>query len=684
MLLLCSIASVAVVGLVEYISARGAMERNTYSRLTELRTGQKRAIDTLFADLRGSLRVYSRGYSTIDALTAFTAGIDELERARIDTAEKQAVVEYYRDHVVKPTEAATGVELDINALLPTSNAQEYLAAHYNGRAAQSDDTAGDDPGDGSAWTAANVRFNGFFREIVNRSEYQDALLIDIRGNVVYTYRKGADLGTNILTGPYRESNLHDAYQKVMSANVTELVWITDFAPYQPALGAPTAWLVSAVRAKDSKPLGVLALPLPITRINAIMTADRHWEQSGMGRSMETYLAGPDSLMRSDSRLFLQDPEKYRREAMAAGTPEAVVDKAIRLGGTTLVQPVPTAGLRAAQSGETGITTDVGYLGERELQAHAPLSVPDSDLHWAVLATQDTSEAFARIASFTRTMVLTTTVLIFVICLVAALLSRMFVRPIRRLDEGTRRISAGDYDVTIPVRSRDEIGDLTAAFNDMSRNLQVKDRLLTEQRKENDRLLLSLMPEPVLRRYRDGEQTIAQEHHDVSVVYAEVAGFDEAELSGDELVTMIDDLLRQFDSAAESVGVEQIRTLHTGYLAGCGLTTPRLDHAHRTVEFAREMARIVERFNGRTGRHLALRAGVTSGTVTSGLVGRSGVVYDMWGSAVSMAYQTYHGAPQPGIYVSTAVHDAVGDAWRFTEAGGVVVDGENQPIWRLTE
>jgi nitrogen fixation/metabolism regulation signal transduction histidine kinase len=106
----------------------------------------------------------------------------------------------------------------------------------------------------------------------------------------------------------------------------------------------------------------------------------------------------------------------------------------------------------------------------------------------VVATIDTSEAFAPVVTFTRKLVLSTTVIIFVVCLAAMLLARLFVRPIRRLEAGAQRISAGDYDVNLPVLSRDEFGELTATFNDMGRNLAIKDELLTEQRRENDRLL----------------------------------------------------------------------------------------------------------------------------------------------------------------------------------------------------
>ncbi len=686
MLLVCSILSVAVVGVVGFLTGRNALQSLASDRLIELRGSQQRAIETLFTDLTNSLVVYTHGSTVPDALQAFITGFDQLGNATISPAQQQAIVSYYNDKVVEPIARTTGVKLDVNALLPSSNAQKYLQAVYTAPPRWNGDSIRvDDAGDGSAWSAANARFNNYFREIVTRFEYRDALLLDTRGNVVYSANKGPALGTNILTGPYHESNLRDAYEKALGANAIDFVEITDFYPYQPQLDAPTAWLVSPV-GTEGRIEGVMALPLPITKINRIMTADKQWVAAGMGNTTETYLAGPDKLMRSDSRLFLQDPQAYRREAIAAGTPPDVVDKAIRLSGTTLVQPVASAGLRAAQRGQTGVISDTDYLGNRVLEAYAPLNVPDSDLHWSILVTRDASEAFARIASFSKTLVLAITAMIFVICVASMLLAQLILRPIRRLEVGTQKISSGDYDVKIPVTSRDEIGNLTAAFNEMSRNLEIKEELLNEQRRENDRLLLSLMPEPVVQRYREGEQTIAAEHQDVTVIFADIVGLDEIsdDVSGDELVGIVDELVRQFDSAAESLGVERIRTFHNGYLASCGVTTPRLDNIHRTVDFALEMRHIIDRFNSQTGHQLSLRVGINTGDVVSGLVGQSSLVYDMWGSAVSLAYQMQSGAPQAGIYVTSPVYEAMRDIWKFTPAGTISVSGSEQQIWRLSE
>jgi class 3 adenylate cyclase len=684
MLLVSSLISLAVVCVVEYISGRNTLLPAAAERMTELREAQKRAMEMLFSDLTNSLIVYSSGTTVVEAVQAFTAGFDQLADATIDPGQQQSLVNYYNDKVIKPIQQATGDKLSIDTLLPNSNAQKYLQVHYTVPSSDPS-TRPDDAGDGSAWSAANARFNNYFREIATRFEYRDAVLLDTRGNLVYSVNKGPGLGTNILTGPYRESNLRAAYEKAMGANSVDFVWITDFQPFQPQLGVPIAWLVSPI-ASAGRTEGVLALPLPISKVNRIMTADKHWKAAGMGETAETYLTGPDNLMRSDSRLFLEDPEKYQREAVAAGTPPDIVEQAIRWRGTTLVQPVATAAVRAAQRGQTGTVVGTGYLGDRELAAYTPLYVPNSDLRWSILATRDSAEAYDRIGSFTRTLILTTTVMVFVICIAAMLLAQRFVRPIRRLQDGARAISAGNYDIAIPVTSRDEIGDFTVAFNEMSRNLEIKEDLLNEQRKENDRLLLSLMPEPVVQRYRDGEQIIAQEHQDVTVIFADIVGLDEISnvLSGNELVGMVDELVRELDSAAETLGVEPIRTVHNGYLASCGLNVPRLDSVPRTVDFALEMQRIIERFNSRTGHHLSLRAGINTGNVISGLVGRTSVIYDMWGAAVNLAHQMRSGATESGVYVTSEVYEVMRDIRQFTPAGSITVDGSEQPIWRLSE
>lgn len=53
------------------------------------------------------------------------------------------------------------------------------------------------------------------------------------------------------------------------------------------------------------------------------------------------------------------------------------------------------------------------------------------------------------------------------------LARLITRPVHRLVEATRLVSAGDLDHQAPVTTRDEIGELTESFNQMTRSLKEK-------------------------------------------------------------------------------------------------------------------------------------------------------------------------------------------------------------------
>lgn len=684
-LVLYTVVAAAVVGIIAFQAGRSSLREAVFNRLTELRHSQSQALESELSDLKNSLIMFTHGVNLAGAIREFTAGFDELADATIDPAQSQSIVDYY-NRFTREAEQHSGAVIDTNALLPTSNAQRYLQANYTTRRKDGDSMITiDDAHDGSAWSAANARYQQFFSEIVTRFEFEDALLLDTRGNVVYCADKNVDLGTNILTGPYRGSNLRGAYEKALSSNSADYVGFTDFELYQPAENAPTAWMVSPV-APGGRTVGVLALQFPISKINRLMTYDKEWAKSGLGKTGETFLVGTDGLMRSDSRLFLEDPQQYKHDVVEAGTPPDVADTAIRLGSTTLVQPAGLEANRAAQKGQSGTLITTDYLGRETLQAYTPVVVKDSGLHWSIVTKINTSEAFRREASFTNTMAVSTTGIVLAACVLSVFLAPLFVRPIRRLEAGARRISAGDYNVVIPVGTRDEVGDLTRAFNEMSRSLTVKEQLLNEQRKAYEQLLHSLMPESVAERYRQGEQIITSQRQNVTVIFADIIGLDrlQAELPSEESLALFNDLIRKLDAAADDLGMERVHTVRNGYLASSGLNVPRLDNVRRTVDFALECQRIVERFSSETNHPLSLRAGIDAGPVSSGLVGPSTVVYDLWGSAVNLAYQVKGGSAQPGIYVTSQVRDTLQETRNFTAAGSVTVDGEEQPIWRLSE
>ena len=179
--------------------------------------------------------------------------------------------------------------------------------------------------------------------------------------------------------------------------------------------------------------------------------------------------------------------------MRNGTPEDIAKREVEVKGSTLLQPVDTLAVNRALTGESGITADEDYIGPESLVAYAPLDIPGLD--WVIVAKVDESEALAPVNTFARNIALSIAAIVLVVCLLSLVFSRIFTRPLTRLAAAVRRVSAGERGVAVPVTSKDEIGDLGSAFNDMSNTLAIKQELIDEQRKEIDDLLASLMPEP---------------------------------------------------------------------------------------------------------------------------------------------------------------------------------------------
>ncbi len=87
-----------------------------------------------------------------------------------------------------------------------------------------------------------------------------------------------------------------------------------------------------------------------------------------------------------------------------------------------------------------------------------------------------------------------------------------------------RFAAGDYGAKVAVRRRDEIGRLCAAFNGMVDELREKNPLIESKNRENEELLLNVLPGPIANRLRGGEKNIADGFAEVTVAFADIVGF----------------------------------------------------------------------------------------------------------------------------------------------------------------
>jgi len=272
--------------------------------------------------------------------------------------------------------------------------------------------------------------------------YDMFLICAAHGHVMYTNEKESDIGENLAHGPYRNSGLADLWAKVVNTGKPAMV---DMAPYAPSRGAPAIFAGYPIHNTSKNLIGVVGFQIPVSQINDVM-ASRH----GMGNTGESYLVGPDFLMRSDSFL---SPDTHSVTASFADPETGRVE--------TLV-------VKEALAGKTDHQLTQNYLGEEVLSAYGPLTI--RDLTWAVVSEIDTHEAFAPIARMK--MLIAVVALAGIICITGAALAftRTITRPIKKSVYFANALADGDLTRTLDIDQADEIGIMAKAMNQMRSNL----------------------------------------------------------------------------------------------------------------------------------------------------------------------------------------------------------------------
>ncbi|HEX5051092.1 MAG TPA: HAMP domain-containing sensor histidine kinase [Planctomycetota bacterium] len=173
----------------------------------------------------------------------------------------------------------------------------------------------------------------------------------------------------------------------------------------------------------------------------------------------------------------------REELRSRGAEVAVFD----LGGRALfhsfaVLPDPTDLMTAVRREPGSGTTEWTVGGEPHLVHYWRAFLrPSYDLDLLVVQSRSRRDALAVASSFEQWFVLTALFTLLFVMFASLVLLRRTLGPIVVLNDATRRVGQGDLSVRVSIRSRDEFGELGAAFNRMISHLMdsVKKREQTE-------------------------------------------------------------------------------------------------------------------------------------------------------------------------------------------------------------
>ncbi len=281
------------------------------------------------------------------------------------------------------------------------------------------------------------RFEPFFRSYRDKADYEDLLLISSAANVVFSMAAEADLGTNLITGKFRDTGLAHAYRRAMIGLHAEYSRIE----YYPPSKGPASFIVSPIII-DGGIRGAIALQLAQHALNEVIM-----DRSGLRDTGETVVAH-----RVKGAAMVVAPLRH--------LPQAALNMSIPLDSAA-GRPI-----QLAVQGNSGHGTDVDYRGMPVLAAWGYLP----ELQMGMVVKIDQAELYAPITYMKQTALLISSLIILFAVSCVFLLSGTISGPIKQLATIIERYGAGDHEVRSELNRKDEIGVWSAGFNAMAESI----------------------------------------------------------------------------------------------------------------------------------------------------------------------------------------------------------------------
>jgi len=264
---------------------------------------------------------------------------------------------------------------------------------------------------------------------------------------------------------------------------------------------------------------------------------------------------------------------------------------------------------------------------------------------------------------------------------ALTMAKYTVAPIKQLVKGVNEVERGNLDQKIEVRRYDEIGELTHAFNDMTKGLKEKAFIRdTFERYMSKQLAEKLLGDPAKMKLELGG-----EHRQVTILFTDIRGFTHmSEMMDPKGVVSF---LNEYFSMMVDVVFE-----HNGWIDKFigdalmvifGIPVKADDDAARAVVTGLRMKEAVMRFNekraseGKEPIHIGI--GINSGMVIAGNVGsQARMNYTVVGDAVNVASRLVALSRQENIIISQNTYELVKDRFIIEGRDKVYLKGKDEP------
>jgi PAS domain S-box-containing protein len=280
-----------------------------------------------------------------------------------------------------------------------------------------------------------------FRNRLGNEGIEDVILVCAQhGHVMFNLDRDGDLGTNLRSGPYKNTALARLWIRVVQTGKPS---IEDYSFMNGPEAEPDLFMGAPVFDDQKRLIAVVIKEFSSKPLNELQV-----QLATLGSSGEIVLVGPD--------------QTFRNSPPRAGA------------GAMLKRSVHTVAVEEALQGRAGITTFLDYRGVEVIGAYTPLGLTQelgTGFEWALVAKQDASEALAPLELLLERTAATALVAILVAILAGLFLALSITRRVTRLVGVADGIAGGDLDSAIAIPGTDEVGQLAQALSQMQAGLR---------------------------------------------------------------------------------------------------------------------------------------------------------------------------------------------------------------------
>ena len=263
-------------------------------------------------------------------------------------------------------------------------------------------------------------------------------------------------------------------------------------------------------------------------------------------------------------------------------------------------------------------------------------------------------------------------------IIAIILSRGFARPVRALVAATSRVARGEYDTHVVVKSKDEMGMLANAFNDMTHGLLLKEKY----RGVLDKVVSRDVADEMLK----GEIQLGGETRVVTTLFADVRNFTAMTetLPPHEVIELLNGVMERAEAAVVAEGGvvdkyvgDEIMALFGAPVAG---ENDALHAIRAAVRIQREMTLMNEQRVPAGKPPITLGVGVNTGTVVAGNMGsQRRLNYTVLGAPVNLAARLCSEADGGQILISESTLERVREHVHVAPLGARPMKGFSRPV-----